>query len=871
MDQILHSGSALRARSRSVQLQRAAFTDIKFSEAVMKRRVRQYTTSRRVRRQSYWAMMLSSAIAASAAGPAFAAPPAGGQTVAQDVRVLQFNIPAGPLDAAIAEFQRITGLKVTMANPGIGTLQSPGVSGAMTPARAMEAMLKDTAVRATFTAAGLELSLQSLSESVSVEGVGRIQSPKYTEPLRDTPQTVVLIPQQVIQQQNATSLRDVLRNTPGITMSVGEGLTGTHPSAGDNVLIRGFSARNDIYVDGARDPGSNSHDMFNTESVEVAKGPSSVTAGRGSTGGSINMITKSANAFNSANVRVTGGNADHKRTQLDVNRRLTDTIAVRVNAMVQDIGYAGRDIAEYKSWGIAPSLAFGLGSPTQLTLNFSRVKQDNVPDWGLPTLLPDLAIAEHVTVNDLDFSNWYGLTSRDYERTTSDSAAATLTHKFNQSMTLRNLTRYSKNFRDAVLTPPRPASSTAGQGPGDPGYDPAVAQIRRTDTKYQFRNDKFVTNQTDLTSAFRTGPIEHRTDIGVELSRDRQPTHAFTDLFAHGRPPVDDLFNPTPDAAYMPAYGLTGASSNARAATVAGYAFDTVKLSQKWQVDLGARWDRVDVEYTSVATNGVATEFARVDRAFSGRSGVVFKPTYRSTIYGAYSTAFTPAYDGAHGLTLAASGINNQALPPEKTRNVEVGAKWDVRGLHATAAAFRIEKTNAKTTDLNGAVVNAGDQRIDGVEFGLNGRLTSRLTAFAGLALMDGKVRESGIPSEVGARLAYVPRMSFDLWSTYEVSRDLTVGGGVRHSDGHYFNQTGGFLFVANRFDTRYVENAAAIQALTKYWVIDAMATYKVNKHLQLQVNANNLNNEQYVDRGYDRHFLPGPTRQILISPVLTW
>jgi catecholate siderophore receptor len=816
-------------------------------------------------------MMLSSALAASGAGSVLAAAPPAGELAAQDIRVLQFDIPAGPLDGAIAEFERIAGVKVTLANPGIATVQSPGVSGAMTAARAMDALLRNTGVVASFTATGVELSLRRLSESVSVEGTAKAQSPKYTEPLRDTPQTVVVIPQQIIQQQNVTSLRDVLRNTPGVTMSVGEGASGTYPAAGDNVLIRGFSARNDIYIDGARDPGSNSHDMFNTEAVEVAKGPSSVTAGRGSTGGSINMITKSANALNSANVRVTGGNADHKRAQLDVNRRLTDTIAVRVNAMVQDTGYAGRDVAEYKTWGFAPSLALGLGSPTQLTLNFSRSKQDNVPDWGLPTLLPDLAVAEHVTINDLDFSNWYGLTSRDYERTTSDSATATLTHKFNQSVTLRNLTRYSKNFRDAVLTPPRPASSTAGQGPGDPGYDPGVAQIRRTDTKYQHRDDRFLTNQTDLTSAFRTGPIQHRTDVGVEFSRDRQPTFAFTDLFTNGRPPVDDLFSPTPDASYTPAYGLTGASSNARAATVAGYAFDTVKLTEKWQVDLGARWDKVDVDYTSVATNGVASEFARVDRAFSGRSGVVYKPTLRSSIYGAYSTAFTPAYDGAHGLTLAGSGVNNQSLPPEKTRNIEVGAKWDVRGLHATAAVFRIEKTNAKTTDLNGAVILAGDQRIDGIELGVNGHLTTRLTAFAGLALMDGKVRESGAPSEVGARLAYVPRISFDVWSTYELSRQLTVGGGVRHSDGHYFNQTGGFLFVSNRFDTRYVENAAAIQALTRYWVIDAMATYQINKHLQLQVNANNLNNERYVDRGYDRHFLPGPTRQILISPVITW
>lgn len=825
-----------------------------------------FPSSRRLRKQSHWAVMLSSALAASTA----AAPVAAAQQPAgADMRVLQFNIPAGPMDAVLAAFTKITGLPVTLAKPGIASVQSPGVSGSMTPVRAMEALLKDTSVRGSFANGGFQLDLPNLTEAVAVEATSKAQSPKYVEPVLDTPQTIVLIPQQVIQQQNATSLRDVLRNTPGITMSIGEGASGMYAS-GDNVLIRGFSARNDIYIDGARDPGENSHDMFNTESVEVAKGPSSVTAGRGTTGGSINIITKSANLVNGGQARVTGGN-EHKRMQFDVNRRLTDTIAVRLNGMVQDTGYVGRDVAEYDGWGIAPSFAMGLGTDTQLLVNYSHLDQNNVPDWGIPTLLPDVAIANHVTVNDLDFSNWYGLTSRDYEDATSDSATATLSHKFNQSMNLRNLTRYGKNYRDAVLTPPRPATTVAGQGSADPGYDVNAAQIRRTDTKYQHRDDKFFTNQTDLTSAFRTGKLEHHTDLGMEFSKDHQPTYAFTDLFTNGRPPVDDLFNPTPDAAYTPAYGRTGASSDAKAVTAAVYGFDTVHFNQHWLLDFGLRWDHVDVDYKSVATTGVATDFGRVDSELTGRAGLVYKPSVRSTIYGAYSTSFTPTYDGPHGLQLSGSGVLNQALEPEKTRNVEVGAKWAMGDFTTTAAVFQIEKTNAKTTDLTGATVLAGDQEVTGVEFGINGRLTSQWTVFGGLALMDGEVKESGIATELGARLAYVPEVSFDLWSTYRPMKDLTVGGGAKYSSGHYFNQTGGFLFVSNALNPKYAENAAAIQALTKYWLFDAMASYSFGKHFALQANLNNITNEKYVDRGYDRHFLPGPGRQILVSPVISW
>jgi len=854
----------------------------------MRRTVRSVSVGRKLRRQKHWVLMLSSALAASAARNAAAASahePSRQVTQdsgasAQDSRVLPFNIPAGPLEIALAEFQRLTGMKVVLSNPDIATVQSPGVSGSLTTARAMDALLKGTKVRATFASDAVRLDLQGVSEFVAVEGQApRAQSPKYTEPLRDTPQTLVVIPQQIMLEQNATSLREVLRNTPGITMSIGEGGSGG-TSSGDNVLIRGFSARNDIYVDGARDVGLVSRDAFNTEAVEVAKGPTGVTGGRGSTGGTINLVTKTPGLTNASTVRVGLGNAQYGRATLDVNQKLSNSSAFRLNGVWQDTGYAGRDVAKYRTWGFAPSFVTGLNTPTQLTLSYSRMQQDNVPDWGLPTLLPDTAIAQGITVNDLNFSNFYGIASRDYEKTTSDMATVSVDHKFSKTLSLRNLTRYGRNYRDAVLTPPRPATTTAGQGPEDPGYNALVPQIRRTDTKYQHRNDQVITNHTDLASTFMTGDIGHNADLGVEVARDIQPTYAFTDLFTNGRPPVDDLFNPTPYVTYSPALANTGATSDAHATSVAAYAFDTVKLTDKWQVDLGVRWDRVAVDYTTVsaptaaAPSGVTAAFGRTDNAVTGRTALVFKPTEEGTIYAAYSTSFTPSFDGTLGLTLAATGVNAQALPPERSRNVEVGAKWDlIKDLDFTAAVFRIEKTNAKTTDLNGATVLAGDQRVSGVEFGLAGNLTPRWGAFGGLALMDGTVIGSGVVSEVGQQLPYVPKASLNLWTTYRLPLGLTLGGGANYNSGNYFNQTGGFLLVSGGTvpNPKYVTNAAAVQELTKYWLFNAMASYPLNKHLLLQVNATNLANEKYADRAYDRHFLPGPTRQVVFNPVLTW
>lgn len=781
---------------------------------------------------------------------------------------IAFKIPAGPIDSVIAEFQRLTGLKVILSEPAIGTVQTPGVAGTMTIVKAIDILLAGTKVRATFGPKTVTLDLSQVAYQVNVTGEVMLASPKYTQPLRDTPQTVVVIPQVVFSQQNATTLRDVLRNTPGVTMSIGEGGTG-FPS-GDTVMIRGFNARADVFIDGTRDVGAVGRDAFNVESVEVAKGPSSVTTGRGSVGGSINLVTKAASLFNTAEVRMTGGTADHKRATVDVNRSLGRSSAFRVNAMWQDAGYPGRKFAEYKSWGVAPSLALGIGTPTTFTINYSHVTQDNIPDWGLPALLPDVATANHVTINDLDWNNFYGILSRDYEKTTSDLATATITHKFSPMFRLRNVTRFGRTLRDAVSTAPRPANPVAGQGPEDPGYNKSVAQMRRTDAKFHYRTDRLISNHTDVQSNFRTGDLSHAMDIGLELAGDHQPSVVFLDLFTNGRPPVADLFNPNPDVNYTPVVAKTGATTEGNATTTALYIFDTIQY-RKFHFDLGLRYDHLKANYTNVTAAGVATRFDRTDKAASTRAGLVYKPTTRGSIYAAYSTSFLPAFDGSFGITMAATGVNSSSLAPEKTRNAEAGVKWDVRSMQLTAALFEIEKTNTRTTDSNGITVLAGDQQVRGIELGASGTITSRWAVFGGMSFMRGTVKASKVPLEVDQKMAYVPGRSMNLWTTYRFPVGLALGTGVNYESGHYFNQTGGFLFISGTSQPKYAENGAAIQALTGFWTASAMASYPVNRHLTLQINGTNLTDARWADRAYDRHFMPGPSRQVLFSPVITW
>ncbi|HWA88237.1 MAG TPA: TonB-dependent siderophore receptor [Opitutus sp.] len=691
-------------------------------------------------------------------------------------------------------------------------------------------------------------------------------SPKFTEPLRDVPQTVVVIPDSVYVQQAATSLRDVLRNTPGITFVAGEG--GNAP--GDNLFIRGFSARNDVFIDGVRDPGVVSRDTFNIDQVEVAKGPSSATSGRGSTGGSINLVTKTPHAGNFTHVEATYGTADYGRATLDANFSLPSSpvqgTAVRVNAVWTDGGVAGRDVVKNANLGVAPSITLGLGTPTEVTLAYEHVSQDNVPDYGLPGTLPAGALAAGQTLADLDWSNFYGLASRDYERIDTDLATITATHRLNDHASLRNLTRYGRNTRDAIVTPPRaasvpPTAPSTTNGMLDPGYNPTLPQIRRTDAKYQDRQDEIVANQTDFAGRFQTGSIRHSIDTGIEVSRENQKNYARADTYANGRPPVTDLYHPNPYDIYVPTVARTGAYGSAIADSGAFYAFDSLKLNQRWELNLGSRFEIFDVSYKSVDASGLATRFQRTDDMLSWRAGLVFKPVAIGSIYAGFGTSFNPSADASQGLQLGSSGNTSANLGPEKNLSSELGTKWELlhRRLIATAAVFRTGKTNARTTDADGNTVLAGNQRVQGVELGAAGSLTDAWTLFAGYAYMDSRILASGIPQQVDAALQYAPRHSLNLWTTYRFPIGLTIGGGAQYIAGYFYALPSATAATPN-------------QGLgTQYTIYNAMLSYELTKHLTLRLNVNNLAGKRYIDRGYNGHVIPGPGRTLLLTADLKW
>ncbi|HEX6739365.1 MAG TPA: TonB-dependent siderophore receptor, partial [Vicinamibacteria bacterium] len=622
-----------------------------------------------------------------------------------------------------------------------------------------------------------------------------------------------------------STLRDVLRNVTGISIQAGEGGV----PAGDNLSVRGFNARTDMFIDGVRDTGGYSRDPFNLEQVEVTKGPASAYSGRGSTGGSVNLVSKSPGPTASRSGQVAAGAAAYKRGTVDVNQPL-DAVglagaALRFNAMWTDADVPGRDAVFQGRWGVAPSLAFGLGTPTRVTLSYFRLDQDNLAEYGLPWVPnTNLALPQyHDQAPPVDFHNFYGLRDRDYEKTATDLASAQLERELGGSLRLRSLVRYGRTRRDSVITAPRFATTTG------------TAINRQLQSRDQ--HDGIVAGQTDLTARFHTGALAHALVAGVELDRETSTNHARSGPAA----PTADLYHPNPDDPYPGPITRTGARNDGTADTVAVYAFDTVSLGQRWELSGGARFDRFQVDYQSRAATGERTSFDRTDELLSGRGAVVFKPAARGSLYAGYGVSFNPS---AEGLSLSAATAQ---VEPERSRSLELGTKWDLLAgrLAMTAAAFRTDKNHARTPGLSAGdppTVLDGEQRVEGLELGVTGRLTARWEVLGSYTRMRSEVTASNNAAEVGHAFGNTPDHSFRLWTSYRAGGGLEVGGGAE--------------YVGDRFNANSGARVAA-----GYWLFDALASCELNRHLTLRLNGYNLGDARYIDRVGGGHFIPGAGR----------
>ncbi|ENV45398.1 TonB-dependent receptor [Acinetobacter schindleri] len=727
------------------------------------------------------------------------------------------------------------------------------------------------------------VQLETIHQEIAAEKqqslkVDNSANKKFVAPLLDTPKSVSVISKQMIEDTQVTTLADALRTVPGITLGAGEG---GNPN-GDRPFIRGYNSESSMYVDGIRSATSQNREMFAVEQVEVTKGSASAMGGAGTTGGSINMISKVAKAGDSLEGSVAGGTDNYQRINLDGNKDFGNGIAARVAVMGHHNEKAGqKDGTEYKRAGIAPSITFGLDTPTRATLSYYYLKTDDTPDSGVPYNNPFGAPAAGATDNrplngngkpiNVKQGVYYGWEDRDFQKQENQIGTIKLEHDLTDNLTISNTASYSKSKNDYLWT--NPDDSKGNIYLNNSVFARANSRVADTDT---------FTDQLALTGKFNTGSLQHSFNLGAEYSDQENDR---TQYIINGLNATGSAYQTCPDSApagwctpvqnpnrgpWTGTISTEGADQyNTRTKSTSIYFLDSIEFNPQWILDLGLRWDKFDTEQTmTYGANNAATKPTTVDGVvippkknvgdqntvtsdtdfFTYQAGVTFKPVENGSIYASYATSANPvgvdAGDGSEGIGEAYSNLD-----PEESRTFEVGTKWDLFDdrLNLTAAIFRTEKQNARIQLDSTTYANIGESKVDGFELGLNGNITDKWAASLGYTYLDSEQTDPGpsctragvctYPNAAkGKRLPNVPENSATLWTTYDLTPAFTVGAGAVAMDKVY----------GNADNTRYVPG---------YVRYDAMARYNVNQNVDLQLNVNNLTDQRYFTKAYASHY----------------
>ncbi len=678
------------------------------------------------------------------------------------------------------------------------------------------------------------------AQRLNYHGANELALDRLTQPLVDTPQSVSSVSAADLSDQGVTDLNGALRMVPGITLGAGESNW-----QGNNPYLRGFPVRDDLFVDGQRDFGSYYRDPFNDEQIVVLEGPSSILFGHGSTGGVINQVSKSPGLEALLAGTATMGTDDLQRGTLDVDSPLATLgagAALRVNLMGEHYAVADRDVVHGSRWGVAPSLALGLGTPTRLEVNYFHQTGHDIPDLGIPWFAGRPAAVGR--------GNFYGFSS-DYLDTDVNMFTTRFEHDFSDSTTLSSQLRYSSDSRQYRMTE---ADIPKGIPPTTPVTQITVA--RNAFPAFQGAGSStFWDNQTDLTTHVSTGAIRHAIVTGFEVSREAPHTTYFNDV---GVPGTNLAFPVMPPYSVAQSYRALVTHTVAKTAGV--YGLDTLEWGN-WQVMAGAREDLFDSPYTSAHYSaGVAvlsqTDADQVNRIFSYRVAVVYKPARNGSLYAMTGTSFDPSAEGiasvvSAGRALAQAYLN---LDPEKTRTYEIGSKWQLADdrLLLTGALFRQEMLNARVPDPTNPEFDTlgGDERVDGGQVSATGRLTRALDVEASYTYLDSRVIRTATGGPLlGAPLTNAPRNASSLWLKYRITAPLEIGvGGLQAS-----SQLG-------------QDTAAAYLGAPGYVVWNAMAMYEFSRKLLVQLNLNNLTDKYYFAQVHPFHVIPADGFVALLS-----
>lgn len=670
------------------------------------------------------------------------------------------------------------------------------------------------------------------------------------QPLGETARTVNAITRDVLDDKNATSVRELARTTPGLSLGTGEGGN----AFGDVLYIRGFKATNDTYIDGIRDGGVAIRETFMAEQVEITKGPSGSIAGRGTTGGAVNVATKSAQDGDFVETETTLGTDGLVRQTIDWNKSWDDRLNTRVNLMGQTGDVAGRDGVDDDRNGA--SLAATYKATDDLTIDFSayHLSMDQQSDWGIPWINGGPA----TETMGVDRSTWYGIADRDFQDGTQDLATLGLTYNLG-SVVLTNKTRLGKTHVGYIASVPS-------------NYDAATGTLTAS-MKSSDQTTKTLSNTSEAAFGFSTGAIEHNMVIGLQLSKEEVDQRSYSGLSSEDFGGLTgttcaglDIYNPDTSGCWVPGASLPLSQypRTTEVTTKSLYLTDTFSITPRLTANLGVRIDDYDITRAGTNTDntGAATgtyEYARQDTLVNYNAGLTYKIGTNGMIYASVATSSNPSGQelDASGGAYAGLDSNNQLFAPEKNTAIELGTKWDYNHLSFTAAAFQTTKTNALETVGRGAsavTTATGEYRLRGIEIGVAGNVTDRFSVYGGAVWMDSEVLASANSADLGKEIANVSHEQFNLLGKYQVNDRLSLGGQA--------------TWTGSKNLGTMAENG---NKLAPTWRFDAMAEYELNAKTVISARVDNLLDETYYDAAYRSgspfvYVAPGRSAQISLK-----
>ena len=661
------------------------------------------------------------------------------------------------------------------------------------------------------------LQIEPVRDSVTVtEGSGYLTAAtsaatKTLTPLRDIPQSITVVTQELIKDQMMSSIGDVVRYVPGITAHQGE-------NNRDQLVIRGNSTSADFFVNGVRDDVQYYRDLYNLDRVEALKGPNAMIFGRGGAGGVINRVTKEAGFSPLHEITLQGGSYGAKRFAADFDQPLNDKVAFRLNGMYENSD-SFRNYVNLERYGVSPTVTIAAGKQTNITLSDEHFRDYRTADRGISSFQGRPA--------DVPISTFFGNPNDSHVKARVNLGSAAIQHQVG-GLTVRNRTHfgdYDRSYQNYV-----PGAVTA-----DRTQVALTAYNNATKRLNMF-------NQTDLTYVVSTGRIRHTLLGGAELGRQLTDNFRNTGFFNNIATSILAPYaDPVISSPVTFRQNPTDADNHLRTNLAATYVQDQIELSRYVQVIAGVRFDHFDLQYHN---NRTSDNLRRIDNLVSPRAGIVFKPVTTVSIYGSYGVSYLPS----SGDQFSSLTTITQQVKPEKFSNYEVGVKWDAAPyLSVTTAIYRLERTNTRSTDPNDPtrIVQTGSQRSNGFEVGVNGSVTRAWKIAGGYAYQDVFVTSATTAARAGAQVGQAPHNTFSLWNNYQILPRLGAGLGVlNRSD----------MFAA-------IDNTVILPSYTR---ADAAVFVSLTERMRLQVNAENLFNKRYyINADSNTNISPGSSRAI--------